>query len=167
MTNPSLTMSLTLVVALVLNLMAKLWLSTRQVRHVAQHRHAVPSAFAHTISLEAHQKAADYTLAKSKLGLIDLGLDAITLIWVLFAFYVILGTFFETLPMMVGTLPLVFPLLIGLWAVWMYRAWTGVTPARTPTRDRISRAAPIVILVVAMAFAVVRNFVPFLGSGVG
>jgi hypothetical protein len=59
------------------------------------------------------------------------------------------------------------PLLIGLWAVWMYRAWTGVTPARTPTRDRISRAAPIVILVVAMAFAVVRNFVPFLGSGAG
>jgi hypothetical protein len=42
-----------------------------------------------------------------------------------------------------------------------------VTPARTPTRDRISRAAPIVILVIAMAFAVVRNFVPFLGSGVG
>ena len=84
MTNPSLTMSLTLVVALVLNLIAKLWLSTRQVRHVAQHRHAVPSAFAHTISLEAHQKAADYTLAKSKLGLIDLGLDAITLLgWTL------------------------------------------------------------------------------------
>lgn len=59
------------------------------------------------------------------------------------------------------------PLLIGLWAVWMYRAWTGVTPARTPARERVSRAAPMVILVIAMAFAVVRNFVPFLGSGAG
>ncbi len=59
------------------------------------------------------------------------------------------------------------PLLVGLWAVWAYRAWTGVTPARTPTRDMVSRAAPIIVLVVAMAFAVVRNFVPFLGSGAG
>mgnify|MGYP007122146354 CR=1 FL=1 len=41
----------------------------------------------------------------------SLKLDGITLIWVLFVFYVILGTFFETLPMMVGTLPLVFPLI--------------------------------------------------------
>lgn len=59
------------------------------------------------------------------------------------------------------------PLLIGLWAVWLSRAWTGVTPARTPTRDRIARAAPMVVLVIAMAFAVVRNFVPYLASGAG
>ena len=59
------------------------------------------------------------------------------------------------------------PVLVGLWAVWAYRAWTGVTPARTPARDMVSRAAPIVILVVAMTFTVVRNFVPFLGSGAG
>ena len=59
------------------------------------------------------------------------------------------------------------PVLVGLWALWTYRAWTGITPARTPARDRVSRAAPIVVLVVAMTFAVVRNFVPFLGSGAG
>ena len=84
MTNPSFAMSVTLVVALLLNVLTKLWLSTRQVRHVAQHRHEVPSAFADTIGLPAHQKAADYTLAKSKVGLVDLGLDAITLLgWTL------------------------------------------------------------------------------------
>lgn len=59
------------------------------------------------------------------------------------------------------------PLLIGLWVMWAYRAWTGVTPPRTPTRDAVARAAPIIVLVVAMAFAVVRNFVPYLASGVG
>lgn len=59
------------------------------------------------------------------------------------------------------------PLLIGLWAVWVYRAWTGITPGRTLARDRVARAAPIVILVIAMTFAVVRNFVPYLGSGAG
>jgi STE24 endopeptidase len=42
------------------------WLVSRQVRHVATHRGAVPPAFAHRISLAAHQKAADYTLAKAR-----------------------------------------------------------------------------------------------------
>ena len=84
MMNPSLTMTLTLAALLVANLLTKLWLSSRQVRHVAQHRAQVPAAFAHTISLDAHQKAADYTLAKSRVGLMDLGLDALTLMaWTL------------------------------------------------------------------------------------
>src|SRR5262249_38274866 len=44
----------------------------------------------------------------------------IQLIYILFVFYVILGTFFEPLPMMVGTLPLVFPLIVhaGIDPVW-------------------------------------------------
>ena len=77
-------MTLTLAALLVANLLTKLWLSGRQVRHVAQHRAQVPAAFAHTISLDAHQKAADYTLAKARVGIADLGLDAITLMaWTL------------------------------------------------------------------------------------
>jgi STE24 endopeptidase len=84
MMNPSLAMTLTLAAVLVANLLTKLWLSGRQVRHVAQHRDQVPEAFAHTISLDAHQKAADYTLAKARVGLMDLGVDAVTLVaWTL------------------------------------------------------------------------------------
>jgi STE24 endopeptidase len=84
MMNPSLAMTLTLAAVLVANLLTKLWLSGRQVRHVAQHRAQVPQAFTHTISLDAHQKAADYTLAKARVGVMDLGLDAITLMaWTL------------------------------------------------------------------------------------
>jgi len=84
MMNPSLAMTLTLAALLVANLLTKLWLSGRQVRHVAKHRAQVPATFAHTISLEAHQKAADYTLAKARVGVADLGLDAITLMaWTL------------------------------------------------------------------------------------
>jgi STE24 endopeptidase len=41
-----------------------LWLAARHARYVRAHRRAVPAQFAATISLEAHQKAADYTLAK-------------------------------------------------------------------------------------------------------
>ena len=82
--NPSLAMTLTLAVVLVANLLTKLWLSGRQVRHVAKHRDQVPAAFAHTINLEAHQKAADYTLAKARVGVADMGLDALTLVaWTL------------------------------------------------------------------------------------
>jgi STE24 endopeptidase len=84
MMNPSLAMTLTLAVLLVANLLTKLWLSGRQVRHVAQHRAQVPAAFAHTISLDAHQKAAGYTMAKARVGVADMGLDALTLVaWTL------------------------------------------------------------------------------------
>ena len=62
MMNASLAMTVALVALLALNLLTKLWLSSRQIRHVAQHRDAVPAAFAHTITLQAHQKAAAYTL---------------------------------------------------------------------------------------------------------
>jgi STE24 endopeptidase len=52
-------------------LAAQLWLGWRQIRHVRAHRSAVPEAFRESISLDAHQKAADYTIAKHRLGLID------------------------------------------------------------------------------------------------
>ena len=84
MMNSSLSMSVALAVLLVANLLTKLWLASRQVRHVAQHRDAVPVAFADTITLESHKKAADYTLEKARIGLIDLALDAATLLaWTL------------------------------------------------------------------------------------
>jgi STE24 endopeptidase len=47
------------------------WLSYRQKHHVLQHRSAVPAAFQATINLETHQKAADYTVEKNKLGNIE------------------------------------------------------------------------------------------------
>ncbi|MDZ4146571.1 MAG: M48 family metallopeptidase [Burkholderiales bacterium] len=70
--------------ALTGGLLLKLWLATRQIRHVAQHRHEVPAAFRQTIPLTAHQKAADYTLTKSRLGLLELAVGAAVLLgWTL------------------------------------------------------------------------------------
>ncbi|MEY3519202.1 MAG: Protease HtpX [Pseudomonadota bacterium] len=69
---------------LVLNLLLKFWLSHRQMRHVAQHREAVPEAFAATINTAAHHKAADYTIAKLRLGHWDMALDtAMLVMWTL------------------------------------------------------------------------------------
>jgi STE24 endopeptidase len=47
------------------------WLARRQVAHIAAHRDAVPEAFREAVTLEAHQKAADYTTDKNRLGNID------------------------------------------------------------------------------------------------
>ena len=47
------------------------WLAVRQARHVARHRDIVPADFAGVIPLESHRKAADYTLDKQRLGMIE------------------------------------------------------------------------------------------------
>lgn len=59
---------------------ARLWLAWRQVRHVRAHREHVPQTFADAIPLEAHRKAADYTVAKTRLGMVDTVLDAALLL---------------------------------------------------------------------------------------
>lgn len=58
----------------------ELWLKTRQIRNVMRHRSAVPPEFAQKITLEAHQKAADYTVAKVRYDMILLFIAAIVLL---------------------------------------------------------------------------------------
>jgi STE24 endopeptidase len=71
-------------VALLAGLAVKFWLATRQVRHVARHRDAVPADFASTVTLGAHQKAADYTVAKARVGLVEMAFGAAVLLgWTL------------------------------------------------------------------------------------
>lgn len=84
MTDLSLTWTLVFSTALVLGLLLKLYLSSRQIRHVARHRDTVPPTFAATISLASHQKAADYTLTKARFGLLELAFgSAVLLGWTL------------------------------------------------------------------------------------
>ncbi|MBP6304755.1 MAG: M48 family metallopeptidase [Giesbergeria sp.] len=77
---PSLAMTLAFLVALVLGLLLKFWLASRQIRHVARHRNAVPTAFAQRITLQAHQKAADYTITKARFSLLEMALGAAVLV---------------------------------------------------------------------------------------
>ena len=65
------TFTIIFLVALTISYAIQFWLSKRQSSYVAKHRHQVPEAFTETVSLEAHQKAADYTIEKDKLGDID------------------------------------------------------------------------------------------------
>ncbi|VTU35219.1 Protease HtpX [Variovorax sp. PBL-H6] len=80
----SLLLTLAFALALVAGLIVKFWLATRQIRHVASHRDAVPAAFAQAITLAAHQKAADYTIAKTRFGLLEMVWGAMVLLgWTL------------------------------------------------------------------------------------
>ena len=82
--DPAYALTLAFSAFLVASLAVKFWLSTRQVRHVAQHRDGVPPLFARIVSLPAHQKAADYTIAKSRVGLLETAFGAAVLVgWTL------------------------------------------------------------------------------------
>jgi STE24 endopeptidase len=77
-------LSLAFSVAVLVSLLVKFWLSSRQMRHVAAHRGAVPAAFAATVPLAAHRKAADYTLAKLRLGMVSEAFSSAVLVaWTL------------------------------------------------------------------------------------
>lgn len=78
------TLTLAFSAFLLAGLLVRLWLATRQIRHVARHRGAVPEPFAQTISLAAHQKAADYTIVKLRFGLLELAFGSTVLLaWTL------------------------------------------------------------------------------------
>jgi STE24 endopeptidase len=75
----------------------RVWLAARHIRHVAAHRAAVPAEFAESVPLAAHQKAADYTRERTRLGIVDALASAVVL--------------------------LAFTLCGGL--EWLFDAWTG------------------------------------------
>ncbi len=68
------------ILGLVLSVGTRYYLAGRHIRHIAEHRNQVPADFASKISLPEHHKAADYTMAKLRLGLFEIALSAAILI---------------------------------------------------------------------------------------
>ncbi len=66
-----LTFTTVFLILLIITTATRFWLSTRHISHVQANRNVVPKAFAEIIDLSAHQKAADYTAAKSKLMIVE------------------------------------------------------------------------------------------------
>ena len=63
--------TLTFVSLLIASTLIRLWLGGRHITYVQAHRNLVPAVFSDNITLDAHQKAADYTSAKTKLALTE------------------------------------------------------------------------------------------------
>ncbi len=94
------TLTLIFVGLLAFSTLIRFWLGSRQIKHVQAHRNTVPSAFSSNISLDAHQKAADYSTAKTKIALAEIVVQAL----------------------------LLFGLTIGGGLQWIDNLWTTVLP---------------------------------------
>ena len=124
------TFTVVFVAALVASLAVRLWLARRHIAHVIAHRAAVPAAFADRIGLAAHQKAADYTVTRTRFGIVELLVEA----GVLLAF---------TLGGVVGALV----------------TWTDVLPFGGVTRDLVLIVAVAVVAgLVGLPFSYAQTF---------
>lgn len=72
--------TLLFVAFLLTDVLIRLWLATRQVKHVRTHRAQVPAEFADRIGLYSHQRAADYTVARMQLSMIEHVVEAAVLV---------------------------------------------------------------------------------------
>lgn len=110
------TFTLIFLAALIASTALKLWLAQRQIRHVTVNRANVPAAFADRIALDAHQKAADYTLANTRLGRIEIVYNALLLLgWTLGGWLQNLDTFWASFawsPITTGVVVMVSAFLI-------------------------------------------------------
>src|SRR5690349_5799227 len=72
--------TLLFVAFLLTDIAVRMWLASRQIRHVARNRDQVPAEFSHRIGLTSHQRAADYTVARVRLGMLERTYDALVLV---------------------------------------------------------------------------------------
>ena len=74
------TFSFVFILALCATVALRCWLAARQLKHVAAHREAVPAQFAGRITLGSHQKAADYSMIRTRLGFLSLAIEVAVLL---------------------------------------------------------------------------------------
>ncbi len=125
------TFTLVFLVALATGTLLKWWLARRQLNCVSGHRDRVPEAFSESITLATHQRAADYTNTRTRMGVLETGV--------------------ATLLLLVWTL--------GGGVDWLNDAWaaSGLSPLLAGTGLLLS--AFLIMGVLEMPFDVYRTFV--------
>jgi STE24 endopeptidase len=115
-------------VALLAGLIIELWLLQRHRRHVLTHRDKVPAAFADSVTLAEHQKAADYTIARGNMGGIELLFGAgLLLVWTLGGGINLLATLWEKLqldPLFAGSGLILSVLLLSTLLSLPFSVWS-------------------------------------------
>jgi STE24 endopeptidase len=72
--------TLVFLLALGASVALEVWLARRHVAHVTAHRGTVPPEFSASLTLPAHQRAADYTVARTRFGILTTVVDAAVLL---------------------------------------------------------------------------------------
>lgn len=75
------TLTILFLVFLLTGATLRVWLATRQISHVEKHRNQVPEAFVEKIGLQSHQRAADYTVQRTRLRVASGLFDVVILLW--------------------------------------------------------------------------------------
>lgn len=111
--------------ALGISVAIRIWLASRQIRHVCASRDRVPAEFADRVALEAHRKAADYTVAKVRFGFVALAVEtALLLVLTLGGGIDALANWWQARwPELTAGLGLIFSLLLVSGAVDLPLAW--------------------------------------------
>lgn len=69
-------------ILLALDATTRAWLAWRHIRYIRKHQDEVPGAFTGVVTPHEHRKAAEYTIAKTRLGMAELGWSsALLLVW--------------------------------------------------------------------------------------
>jgi len=74
------TLTTVFISVLILTTLTRFWLGRRHVNYIQAHRNQVPKAFEQNISLDAHQKAADYSSEKTRLIILEGVVQALLLL---------------------------------------------------------------------------------------
>ncbi len=125
------TFSWIFIFALAAAMLVKLWLAQRQISAVSNNRDRVPDAFADTIPLDAHQKAADYTLANTRLGRLEL-------VW---GYLLLLGW------------------TLGGGLQWLSALWQGFDWSPVPTGVALMVSAFMLMAVLDLPFSLYHTFI--------
>ncbi len=80
MTSGMQTFTSVFIAALIATSLIQIWLARRHIAHILAHKASVPADFADRITLESHRKAADYTVAKTRLSFFHVALEAAVLL---------------------------------------------------------------------------------------
>ncbi|HDO33912.1 MAG TPA: M48 family peptidase, partial [Chromatiales bacterium] len=109
----------------------RLWLNRRHIRHVLRHRDRVPDAFRERITPESHRRAADYTVARTRLGGLETLYDgALLLGWT-----------------------------VGGGLEWLDRAWRGMGLGPSATGVAVLLTVFVLIGLLELPFSVYHTFV--------
>lgn len=152
---------------LALSVAVEVWLARRQARHVAAHRDEVPAAFSQRVTLAEHRKAADYTVARVRLGLVHLAVGTVVLLaWTLGGGVAALDAAWRDLlgpGLAAGVALLVSALLIGvlielplsLWKTFRLEARFGFnrTTPRLFVLDTLKSLGLMLVLITPLAWA--------------
>lgn len=125
------TFTLVFLTALALATVLQFWLARRHIAHILTHKAQVPPAFSDKIGLAAHQKAADYTIAKTRLSFFHIALDVI----------VLLG------------------FTVGGGIEWLAQTWQGVFDSPLLSGTALMLSALVLMSLVEMPLSLYRTFV--------